>query len=61
MGNRKVSDCREMPSEKNCSLVISGTEEEVTKVAVAHAIADHGHQDSEELRAQIKASLKDEV
>lgn len=59
--NRKVADCRQVPSVNNCSLTIAGTEDEVMKVAVAHAVADHGHQDTEELRNQIKASLKDEA
>ena len=58
--NRKVIDCRLYPSEKNCSLTISGTEDEVLSVAVRHAIQEHGHQDSPELRAQLKSLLKDE-
>ncbi|MBI2626816.1 MAG: DUF1059 domain-containing protein [Parcubacteria group bacterium] len=59
--SRKVADCRLMPSEKNCSLTIAGTEEEVTKVAVRHAIEDHGHQDSPELQEQVRSMLKDEA
>ena len=57
---RKVADCRQFPSEKNCSLTIAGTEEEVMKVAVWHAVHDHGHKDTPELREQIKSMLKDE-
>jgi hypothetical protein len=30
---RKAIDCRDFPSEKNCSLKISGTEEEVLDAA----------------------------
>ncbi len=60
MGKRKIADCRLMPSEKNCSLTVAGTEDEVMKVAVRHAIEDHGHTDSKELRKQIKSMLKDE-
>jgi len=56
---RKVIDCRLYPSEKNCSLTISGTEEEVLPVAVRHAVQEHGHKDSPELRQQLKALLKD--
>ncbi len=48
------------PSANNCSLCISGTEEEVLKVAVWHAVTDHGHQDSPELRQQMRSFLKDE-
>ena len=47
-----------MPSEKNCSLYISGTEVEVMSAAVAHAIADHGHKDTQELRAEIKSGFQ---
>ncbi len=57
---RKVADCRLFPSEKNCSLTISGTEEEVLTVAVQHAVASHGHKDSPELRQQIRSMLQDE-
>jgi predicted small metal-binding protein len=46
-----------MPSEKNCSLTIAGTEEEVVAVAVRHAIEDHGHQDTPELREEIRKNL----
>ena len=58
--NRKVIDCRLYPSEKNCSLTISGTEEEVLTLAVRHAVLEHGHQDSPELRAQLQSLLKNE-
>jgi hypothetical protein len=34
---RKSIDCRDYPSEKNCLLKISGTEEEVLDTAVHHA------------------------
>jgi predicted small metal-binding protein len=58
--NRKSIDCRNYPSEKNCSLKISGAENEVLDAAVAHAVSAHGHQKSPELREQIKSMLKDE-
>ncbi len=58
---RKVADCREYPSENNCSLMISGTEEEVLEAATQHAVSAHGHTDTPELREQIRAMLKDEV
>ena len=57
---RKSIDCRNHPSEKNCSLKISGTEEEVLDAAVQHAVSVHGHENSTELRDQIKSMLKDE-
>ena len=58
---RKFVDCREMPSEKNCSVRISGSEEEVVIVATRHAVEEHGHQDTPELRREIKKALKDEI
>jgi len=57
---RKSIDCRDQPSEKNCSLKISGSEGEVLDAAVQHAVSAHGHEDSPELRDQIKSMLKDE-
>ncbi len=60
MAKRKVADCRQFPSEKNCTLTIAGTEEEVLTVAVWHAVRSHGHKDTPELRKQIRAMLKDE-
>jgi predicted small metal-binding protein len=57
---RKYIDCRQFPSESNCSLMISGREDEVMKAAVAHAVSVHGHADSPEFRDQIRASLQDE-
>jgi predicted small metal-binding protein len=57
---RKSVDCRDYPSEKNCSLRISGTEEEVLEAAVEHAASAHGHKNSPELRQQIKSMLKEE-
>jgi predicted small metal-binding protein len=60
MANRKSIDCRDYPSEKNCSLKISGTEKEVLDAAVQHAVSAHGHENTPELRGQIKSMLKDE-
>jgi hypothetical protein len=59
--NRKVADCRLFPSEKNCTLTISGTEEEVVTAASQHAVASHGHADTPELREQIRAMLQNEA
>ena len=60
MAQRKSIDCGDYPSEKNCSLKMSGTEQEVLDAAVEHAVSAHGHQNSTELREQIKSMLKDE-
>jgi len=58
---RKSIDCRDYPSEKNCSLKISGTEVEVLDAAVQHAVLAHGHEETPELREQIKSMLKDDA
>jgi predicted small metal-binding protein len=58
---RKVADCREFPSESNCTLTISGQEEEVVRAASEHAVSVHGHSDSPELREQVRSTLKDEI
>lgn len=58
---RKTADCRQYPSESNCTLTISGEEDEVMRAATEHAVSVHGHTDGPELREQIRATLKDEV
>ena len=57
---RKYVDCRDFPSEKNCTLKISGREDEVLEAAVQHAVSAHGHENIPELREQIRSSLKEE-
>lgn len=52
---RQFIDCREFPSENNCSVAIAAdTEQELMEVAVDHAVKVHGHQDTPEFRAQLK-------
>ena len=60
MSKRKVLDCREIPSESNCTLTISGEEDEVVRAAVLHAVDVHGHRDTTAFREEIRRSLKDE-
>jgi predicted small metal-binding protein len=55
---RKMIDCRKVPSEANCTLTIAGTEDEVLDAAAAHAIARHGHEDTPELREELRGSLE---
>ena len=57
---RKVSDCRDIPSTTQCTLMISGEEDEVIRAAKEHAISVHGEKDSPELEQEIRNSLKDE-
>jgi len=59
MAQRKSIDCRDYPSDKGCSLRISGTEQEVLDAAVQHAESAHGHESSPELREQLKSMLKE--
>lgn len=58
---RKVADCRDYPSEMNCTLTIAGEEDEVVAAAALHAQDVHKTQDTPELREQIRGMLKDEV
>jgi len=57
---RKVADCRQFPSEVNCTLTIAGEEQEVLDAATMHAVAVHGHTDTPEFREQLKTLLADE-
>jgi len=59
MAQRKWIDCRDHPSEKNCSLRISGTEQGVLDAVMQHAVSAHGDESSPELREQLKSMLKD--
>jgi predicted small metal-binding protein len=56
---RKMVDCRTIPSEINCTLTIAGEEEEVLDAAVMHAVDKHGHENTPELREEVRASLVD--
>jgi hypothetical protein len=58
---RKSIDCRLYPSDKGCTLKISGTEEEVLDAATAHAVVAHGHADTPELRNQLRTLLSTEA
>jgi predicted small metal-binding protein len=58
---RKLIDCRWFPSDNNCTLAISGSEEEVLEAAVQHAVSGHGHPDTPELREQLRSLLRDET
>jgi predicted small metal-binding protein len=57
---RKFIDCRQFPSEMNCTIAISAdTEVELLDAAVQHAVAVHRHQDTPELRDQIRSAIKE--
>jgi hypothetical protein len=57
---RKMADCRRFPSESNCSLTIIGEEDEVIQAAAEHAASVHGHEDTQEMRQQIRELLEPE-
>jgi len=59
--SRKIADCRDFPSESECTLTIAGEQDEVIVAAAQHAVAVHGHEDNDELRTWLKANLKDEL
>ena len=48
---RKSIDCGDYPSEKNCSLKISGTQEEVPDAAMQHAVSARTRRDAGIARA----------
>jgi hypothetical protein len=55
---RMMADCRRWPSETNCSLVIIGKEDEVVRTAAEHAASVHRHENTEEVRAQLRDFLE---
>nr|WP_315528611.1 DUF1059 domain-containing protein [uncultured Achromobacter sp.] len=57
---RKYIDCREYPSEMNCSVALAAdTEDELLEAAVQHATTVHKHTDSPALRTQLKGLFHD--
>ena len=58
--SRVMVDCRRFPSDSNCSLTIIGDEEEVLRAAGEHSASVHGHEDTPELREQIRGLLEPE-
>lgn len=54
-------DCRLYPSSsRNCTLMISGTEDEVLETAIYHATTVHGQTNNPDLREQIRKLLREE-
>jgi hypothetical protein len=51
-----VANCGKFPSEKNCRLVLMAPDsqrEDLINAAAAHAVADHGHPDTPDLRSEL--------
>jgi hypothetical protein len=57
---RKMADCRRFESESNCSLTIIGEEDEVVEAAAQHAVSVHQHEDTPELREDVRGMLEPE-
>jgi Protein of unknown function (DUF1059) len=58
---RYCVDCRELPSENNCDLLICGSEEHVVEAASIHAVTAHKHEDTPQLREETRRSMKRET
>lgn len=57
---RKFIDCREFPSDTNCSVAIAAdSDQELLEAAVQHAVAVHQHEDTPEFRQQLKQLFKE--
>jgi hypothetical protein len=48
MANRVKVDCRKYPSDKGCTITVSGSLEEVVELGWLHAQVHHAHKDDEE-------------
>jgi predicted small metal-binding protein len=56
---RSYIDCREFPSDSHCTVAIAAdSEQELLDAAVQHAVAVHGHEDTPELRQQLRQLFK---
>lgn len=56
---RQYVDCREFPSENNCTVSIcADSERELIDAAVQHAVAVHGHEDTPEFRKMLATAIK---
>ncbi len=59
---RMYIDCRQYPSEMNCSVSIAAdSEKELIEAATQHAVVVHGHKDGPELREQIGKMIKEQA
>jgi hypothetical protein len=57
---RKTIDCRSLPSDIHCTVTITGEEDEVLELAVAHAVSAHGHTDDADLREGLRTAMRAE-
>lgn len=55
-GTWLAANCGKFPSDRDCKLVMMAPEtqrDDLMNAAVAHAVKDHGHQDTPELRSEL--------
>lgn len=58
---RKFIDCRDYPSVAKCTVAMSAdSEKELLDIAVQHAVAVHGAQDTPEFRKELKGAIKED-
>ena len=57
---RMMADCRRFESESKCTMTLIGEEDEVIRTAAEHAVSVHGHEDTPELRDQLRSMLEPE-
>ena len=59
--SRKYIDCREYPSEMNCTVsIFADSDDELLEAAVQHAVSVHRHEDTPELREEMKKAFREE-
>jgi predicted small metal-binding protein len=56
---RKTMDCRKFPGS-NCSVTISGEEEEIMPIAFQHAISKHGYPNNDDTKNKLRQALAPE-
>lgn len=57
---RYFVDCRLYPGNPQCTLTISGTEDEILEPAAHHAVICHGRKDDPELTRMIRSGMQEE-
>ena len=59
--SRKYIDCREYPSQMNCTVTIfADSDVELLEAAVQHAVSVHRHEDTPDLREQLHKAFREE-
>ncbi len=57
--SRYYIDCREAPSDMNCTVALAAdSENELLEAAVQHVVAVHSHADTPELRQMLRSQFK---